>query len=126
MSVPTPEILRKLRDYHELKQDAVAKYLGVAQQTYSNYEKGYSAISLNYLAKIADFYQVSADYLLGLTTFEKPAAEMDKIYAQGKTFGEVTSAMLQLSPERRKQLMDYLSYLVVREKEDNMKQKIKE
>ena len=41
MSVPTPDILRKLREDHELKQDSLAKQLGVVQQTYSNYEKGH-------------------------------------------------------------------------------------
>ncbi len=126
MSGPTPDIIRKLREDHELKQDALAKYLGVVQQTYSNYEKGHSSLSIEYLAKLAAFYQVSADYLLGLTTFEKPAENMEKPYIQGKTLGEVLSTLLTLSPERRRQLMDYLSYLVSKQKEDNKKQKIKE
>ncbi|MBR5319612.1 MAG: helix-turn-helix transcriptional regulator [Peptococcaceae bacterium] len=126
MSVPTPDILRKLREDHELKQDSLAKQLGVVQQTYSNYEKGHSAIPLEYLVKLASFYQVSTDYLLGLTPLEKPAADMGKPYAQGKTLGEVTSALVTLSPQRRRQLLDYLSYLVARQKEDVQKQKIKE
>ncbi len=51
---------------------------------------------------------------------------MEKPYVQGKTFGQVCSAMLMLSPARRKQMMDYLSYLMVREKEDIQKKKIKD
>ena len=125
MSVPTPDILRKLREDHELKQSALAKQLGVVQQTYSNYEKGHSAIPLEYLVKLASFYQVSTDYLLGLTSLEKPAADMDKLYAQGKTLGEVTSVLVTLSPGRRRQLLDYLSYLIAKQKEDIQKQKIK-
>lgn len=125
MSVSTPDIIRKLREDHELKQSALAKQLGVVQQTYSNYEKGHSAIPLEYLVKLASFYQVSTDYLLGLTSLEKPAADMDKLYAQGKTLGEVTSVLVTLSPGRRRQLLDYLSYLIAKQKEDIQKQKIK-
>lgn len=35
MSERTPEIIRNLREDHELKQDTIAKHLGVVQQTYS-------------------------------------------------------------------------------------------
>ena len=126
MSVPTPDIIRTLRENHELKQKDLAKQLGVVQQTYSNYEKGHSAIPLEYIVELALFYEVSTDYLLGLTTLEKPAADMDKPYAQGKTLGEVLSAQVMLSPERRRQMLDYLGYLLTRQKEDAQKQKIKE
>ncbi len=122
MSERTPEIIRHLREEHELKQEIIAKHLGVVQQTYSNYEKGHTTLPLDYLGKLADFYDVSADFLLGRTTFQKPATEMDRSYAQGKTFGEITSAMLTLSPERRRALLDYLVYLVARQKEDTQKQ----
>lgn len=125
MSLPTPDILRQLREDHELKQKDLAEHLGIVQQTYSNYEQGTSAIPLEYLVKLALLYQVSTDYLLGLTTFEKPVTDMDTPYAHGKTLGKVTSALLTLTPERRIQMLDYLSYLMTRQKEDIKKQKIK-
>lgn len=119
----TPEILRKLREDHELKQDTIAKYLGVVQQTYSNYKKGHSSLPLGYLAKLTDFYHVSADFILGLTTLQPPASEMDKPYAQGKTLGDVVTLLANLSPERRKMLLDYLSYLLTKQKEERKKKK---
>ena len=75
MSERTPEIIRDLREKHEYKQEIIAKYLGVVQQTYSNYEKGHTSLPLDYLVKLAKFYGVSADYLLGLTSFQKPFSE---------------------------------------------------
>lgn len=78
MSERTPEIIRDLREKHEYKQEIIAKYLGVVQQTYSNYEKGHTSLPLDYLVKLAKFYGVSADYLLGLTSFQKPFSEMEK------------------------------------------------
>lgn len=124
MSERTPEIIRSLREDHELKQDTIAKQLGVVQQTYSNYEKGHTSLPLDYLIKLANIYNVSADFLLGLTTFQKPAAEMDKIYVQGKTLGEVCSALLTLSADKRRMLLDFLGYLLAKQKEDQQKQKM--
>lgn len=45
----------------------MAKYLGCSQQVYSNYELGQRDIPTDILIKLADFYGVSTDYLLGLT-----------------------------------------------------------
>ena len=123
MSERTPEIIRNLREDHELNQDTIAKHLGVVQQTYSNYEKGHTSLPLDYLVKLAKFYNVSSDCLLGLTTFQKPSTEMDKIYVQGKTLGEIASALSTLSTEKRKMLLDFLSYLLARQKEEQQKQK---
>lgn len=124
MSERTPKIIRDLREKHEYKQEIIAKHLGVVQQTYSNYEKGHTSLPLDYLVKLAKFYGVSANYLLGLTSFQKPFSEMEKIYAQNKTLGEVSSALLTLSADRRKMLLDYLGYLLAKQKEDQLKQKL--
>ena len=120
----TPEIIRNLREDHEYKQETIAKYLGVVQQTYSNYEKGHTSLPLDYLVKLTKFYNVSADFLLGLTTFQKPSSEMEKIYAQGKTLGEVASALVTLSADKRRMLLDFLGYLLAKQKEDQQKQKL--
>lgn len=124
MSGRTPEIIRNLQENHEYKQETIAKYLGVVQQTYSNYEKGHTSLPLDYLVKLTKFYNVSADFLLGLTTFQKPSSEMEKIYAQGKTLGEIASALVTLSADKRKMLLDFLGYLLAKQKEDQQKQKL--
>lgn len=124
MSGRTPEIIRNLWENHEYKQETIAKYLGVVQQTYSNYEKGHTSLPLDYLVKLTKFYNVSADFLLGLTTFQKPSSEMEKIYAQGKTLGEIASALVTLSADKRKMLLDFLGYLLAKQKEDQQKQKL--
>ena len=124
MSGRTPEIIRNLREDHEYKQETIAKYLGLVQQTYSNYEKGHTSLPLDYLVKLTKFYNVSADFLLGLTTFQKPSSEMEKIYAQGKTLGEIASALVTLSADKRRLLLDFLGYLLAKQKEDQQKQKL--
>ncbi len=59
--------IRDLREDADLKQKDLAKYLHISQNTYSQYETGVHALPIEILVKIADYYGVSTDYLLGLT-----------------------------------------------------------
>lgn len=65
--------LRDLREDHDLKQSDVAAVLGIAQTVYSRYERGFQTIPLEHLIRLADYYRVSCDYLLGLTDRAAPA-----------------------------------------------------
>ena len=59
--------IRDLREDHDLKQREIADYLNCSQQVYSNYELGQRDIPTDVLIKLADYYNVSIDYLLGQT-----------------------------------------------------------
>lgn len=59
--------LRDLREDNDLKQTDVAYYLGIAQTVYSRYERGFQTIPVEHLIRLADFYNVTTDYLLGRT-----------------------------------------------------------
>lgn len=63
--------IRDLREDRDLKQRQVADYLNCSQQVYSNYELGQRDIPTDILIKLSDFYNVSTDYLLGLTNNPK-------------------------------------------------------
>ena len=60
------ELLRELRDNRDLKQSDIATVLNTTQQVYSRYETGINELPLRHLVTLCRFYQVSADYLLGL------------------------------------------------------------
>lgn len=57
--------IRDLREDNDLKQKDLAAYLSVDQSTYSDYENGRINIPVDILIKIADYYNVSLDYLVG-------------------------------------------------------------
>ena len=59
--------IRDLREDHDLTQREMAKILHCSQQVYSNYELGQRDIPTDVLIKLARYYQVSTDYILGLT-----------------------------------------------------------
>jgi transcriptional regulator with XRE-family HTH domain len=63
--------LKDLREDADLKQYAVAQYLGIQQNVYSRYERGTQTIPLQHLIKLADFYDVSLDFLCGRTNNTK-------------------------------------------------------
>ena len=69
-SVPFPNI-RNLREDHDLTQADVAKVLNCSQVSYSYYEIGRRDIPTEVLIKLSKYYDVSTDYLLGLTSVKK-------------------------------------------------------
>ena len=66
------ENIRNLRIDNGYTQKQIAAYLGISQNTYSQYEVGVLNYSVDTLEKLADFYGVSVDYLLGRTNEKKP------------------------------------------------------
>ena len=64
--------IRDLREDKDLKQKEVADYLMCDQSLYSKYERGERPLPLEYAAKLADYYQVSVDYLLFRTNTKTP------------------------------------------------------
>lgn len=59
--------IRNLREDRDLNQTQVAQILHCSQRTYSYYESGGHDIPTEVLIRLADFYDVSIDYLLGRT-----------------------------------------------------------
>ena len=64
--------IRELREDHDKKQLELANYLYIKPNTYSDYERGKISVPIEQLMKIADFYQVSLDYLVGRTDMAEP------------------------------------------------------
>lgn len=66
------ENIRNLRVDHGYTQKRIAEYLNIRQNTYSQYEIGVLNYPIEVLLKLADFYGVSVDYLLGRTDVKAP------------------------------------------------------
>lgn len=61
------ERVHNLREDNDKKQRELAEYFNVSQNTYSQYETGVIALSAENAVKLAKFYNVSVDYLLGVS-----------------------------------------------------------
>lgn len=66
------EILKELREDHDKKQIEVANYLGITFQQYSLYETGKREFKTKHIKQLSKFYNVSADYILGLPDLPYP------------------------------------------------------
>ncbi|MDY6368034.1 MAG: helix-turn-helix transcriptional regulator [Clostridia bacterium] len=62
-----PQIVKELRTNKKLNQTEVASALGFTYFTYGKWEQGKAEPSLDSLYKLADYFEVSVDYLLGRT-----------------------------------------------------------
>ncbi len=64
--------IKDLREDADLTQQKIAEYLNIKQNTYCQYEKGQRQIPIDLLIKLAEYYGVSVDYILGLTDIRTP------------------------------------------------------
>lgn len=102
MNSDFPRIMTFLRKERGLSQKQTAEDLGISQALLSHYEKGIRECGLDFLVKAADYYEVSADYLLGRTVERKLSGisaedlpESDEIrHVQGNVINQVNRKLL--------------------------------
>lgn len=70
--------LKELRNNKGLSQAAIAERFGITQQAYANYERGTRQPDYDTLKKLADYFNVTTDYLLGRDILPKNTAEKKK------------------------------------------------
>lgn len=66
--------IRDLREDSDLTQEQLCRRLYMHKTTYTNYEQGKHTVPLDFAVTIADFYDVSIDYIAGRTNFLKGKA----------------------------------------------------
>ena len=67
--------LRDIREDHDLLQKQIADILGITREQYQLYESGKREIKTHQLIELANYYNVSTDYLLGRT--DDPQAKLN-------------------------------------------------
>jgi transcriptional regulator with XRE-family HTH domain len=105
------ERLKTLRKSHNYTIQTLAERAGIAVRTYQNYEYGQREISTEALFKLADFYGVTTDYLLGRDsdadtpdTLDKLAVEFNMTLLEKK----IVDNYLSLPKSMRGELMEFL------------------
>ena len=58
--------LKELREENGITQSQIANYLNIKQNTYSQYENEKRQLPIDVLIKLAKYYKVTTDYILGL------------------------------------------------------------
>lgn len=65
------ERLRNIREDHDLTQAELGKLLNKSQQGYNHIEAGRAELKIDDLVKLCKYYDLSADYIIGLTSKKK-------------------------------------------------------
>lgn len=101
-------ILFELRKSRNINQAAIAEYLKISQQAYLKYEHGDADPTIDALIKIANFYNVPIDYLLGLEPASTPFEDM---HLSEDDEEEVWKKYKSFPPEARACLLSVLRQL---------------
>jgi len=104
-------ILRDLREDNDIKQKTVADYLGVSQQTYSNYENGHREIPIWVVVKLAQYYKVSTDYMLGTESGYLGNTNLRTKYLGEITMHDVMFDLQKFGAKERRDLLKYIKFL---------------
>lgn len=98
------ELLAELRQDRKMTQGVLAEILHVTTGTISNYEKGAHFPDVEKLVNLADYFQVTVDYLLGRCEHNLSPDVFAEMITEKKTVGEVVRAIKLLPPDRREAL----------------------
>ncbi len=101
--------LHTLRKERKLRQEDMAKQLGIARTTYAMYEQGNREPDYNTLIKLATFFEVSIDYLLGTTEIRQVTDLQDPELYQW--FEDIINA----TPQKREELKKFWEFIIQRE-----------
>ena len=99
------DTLKKLRGEKRLSQAELAEILKISQQTIASWEVGRTEPDNEMLVKIAKYFDVSVDYLLGQTVVRRP---IETVAAHRTNMDE------QMTEEEEEELASYLKYMRAR------------
>lgn len=98
------ELLAELRKDKKLSQKELADIFHLAASTISSYEMGVHSPHVDQLAKFADYFNVSTDYLLGRTSSDLSPQVLEEIFVDNIKVGSVIDILKSLPEDRRRAL----------------------
>lgn len=112
----TGVILTRLRKEKDVGQKEVATYLKVSIATVSNYENDVHSPDYVMLSRLADYYGVTTDYLLGRTAYRGDPKILNRRISDEYTVTDVIDMVLALDSSEANHLMEYAKFLQTRQK----------
>ena len=119
------ERLRELREQKKLSMNSLAQKIGVSDAAICKWENGTNEPKASYITLLADFFEVSTDYLLGLEDelgVKKYSAPINKDAELPSDAQELVDMFLKLVPDLRHRALTYIKNLVdISEEEKRLK-----
>lgn len=102
------DMMRQLRENKKLTKKQVADGIGISERAYITYEYGERAVSTDTLCKLADFYGVSTDYLLGREPKNETIKQLSAEFAMSETEQKLLNNYLNLDDNEKAMFNDYV------------------
>ena len=99
--------MKLLREQHNLSQTDLAKILNISRQSYNFYENEKRDPDTTMLIRIADFFNVSLDYLLGRTNAPSPITQEKTSSHQEEVLRDIED----ITPEMASEVRQFINYL---------------
>lgn len=103
--------LKALRKEKQITQVKLGEMLNYGYTAIANYESGRNQPSISDLLKIAQIFNVSMDYLLGVNDIRRPYIKDDN----SNQFNEFRKLYAMLPPQKTKELLMFMEWLIDRE-----------
>lgn len=97
-----------LRRQYNISQQQLANYLKVSRKTIGNYELGITEPTFNIVIKLADYFKVSIDYLLGYSDSISPSVRPDKLSSSDELKLKVANMIYSLNDKQVKAINDLI------------------
>lgn len=105
------DTLANLRREKGIGQKEMASLLNLSVGTISNYENGVHSPDLNTLCRLADFFDVTSDYLLGRTEYRCPPEILGRYVALDYTAQDIINTVLSLDENTQTSIVDFVKYM---------------
>ena len=102
--------IKQLRNEKDIKQDVLAKLLGLEVAGISKLETGRVPLKDEYIVKLAEYFNVSTDYLLGKTDVRNPGAKIDDVLNEAM-IGMSKEDYEKLTDAQKKQIRDFALFV---------------
>lgn len=114
------EVLTALRKEKKVGQKELAIYLNLSTGTISNYENGVHYPDLHTLCKLADYFDVTTDYLMGRTEYRYTSQKMNQQLSKEYTLSDVVDSVLTCNSSSVNHLMEYAQFLQYKQNQENL------
>jgi transcriptional regulator with XRE-family HTH domain len=105
------KIIAELRREKGLRQKDLSKILNMSPSNISNYESGAYWPDMNTICKMADYFNVTTDYLLGRTSYRCPPEILDQYAASDYAIHNIVNTLLYLDSGSLDAVIKYVNYL---------------
>ena len=117
------EKLYCLRTERGIYLKELAAYLHMSISAVSSYENDVHLPDLKTLGMLAEYFHVSVDYLLDRTEYKAPIESVGRELIGQYTVSDFMNTVIELSPERRQELINYIGMLKRSEESENQQKK---